>query len=328
MKKSKIKNLLIAVAIATTTNISFAQTPYDSFVKSEEQKPMLKLQSSTFRAFNTDTTSDVKYIELDKEIYTISYFNENDSLIKTHQLEPTAMKWWVVDPKSGEREWVSPYNFVQNNPINRIDPTGELDDWVENADGGIYWDNNATSQSSTKAGERYLGKAVVTFEGSRNEKLGQGQNLFGEGAVLANVTVYGPDGANDIEHYQGFTMSSNFEKYGAIDDGEYTVNYRNPGKRGALKSNWAVENTRPVNALDGVNPSPVYPYSATQKDGIYIHRSNRNGWAGGQVSTGCLLVVPTQYDIKGNATNMGYDQFNRQLSGVNEFKLILSGRRK
>lgn len=56
-----------------------------------------------------------------------------------------------------EREWVSPYNFVQNNPINRVDPTGALDDWVQDADGNIKWDDNATSQETTKAGETYLG---------------------------------------------------------------------------------------------------------------------------------------------------------------------------
>ncbi len=36
--------------------------------------------------------------------------------------------WNQVDPLADERVWVSPYNFAQNNPINRIDPTGTLDE--------------------------------------------------------------------------------------------------------------------------------------------------------------------------------------------------------
>ena len=32
-----------------------------------------------------------------------------------------------VDPMKAERTWVTPYNYVQNNPINRTDPTGALD---------------------------------------------------------------------------------------------------------------------------------------------------------------------------------------------------------
>jgi len=339
MKKIAIKKLLVAVAIATATNLSFAQTPYDSFAPTSEKKEILKLPETTFRAYNTDTTSESRYIELDKEMYTISYFNENDSLLKTVQLEPTAMKWWSVDPHASNYPDASPYNFVNNNPILNIDPDGR--DWFKYTkegadktswnwhDGSTYEHKTGVDADGNDVFETLQGyQAVVTFEGSRNEKLGEGDNLFGKGAVLANVTVYGPGGADDIQNYKGFTMSSNFGKYGAIDDGEYDVYYRNPGKSGALKSNWAVENTGPVDALDGVNPSPIYPYSPTQKDGIYIHRSNRNGWAGGQVSTGCLLICPTQYDIKGNVKSIGWDEFNTQLSGVSQFRLELTGRRR
>ncbi len=33
-----------------------------------------------------------------------------------------------VDPLATERQWLNPYNYVQNNPLNRIDPNGALDD--------------------------------------------------------------------------------------------------------------------------------------------------------------------------------------------------------
>jgi RHS repeat-associated protein len=75
--------------------------------------------------------------------------------------DPALGRWQAVDPMAHLRTWVSPYNFVQNNPINRVDPTGALDDWVQDADGNIYWDDNATSQATTKEGETYLGEDLT-----------------------------------------------------------------------------------------------------------------------------------------------------------------------
>ncbi|PMB17119.1 hypothetical protein CEN47_26450, partial [Fischerella thermalis CCMEE 5319] len=40
---------------------------------------------------------------------------------------PVVSKWLGVDPMASERSWLTPYNFVQNNPITRIDPDGRLD---------------------------------------------------------------------------------------------------------------------------------------------------------------------------------------------------------
>lgn len=40
---------------------------------------------------------------------------------------PRISQFLSVDPLAEERSWLTPYNYVQNNPLNRIDPTGMLD---------------------------------------------------------------------------------------------------------------------------------------------------------------------------------------------------------
>ena len=219
-------------------------------------------------------------------------------------------RWLTQDPKAENFINSSQYCFCGNNPISRIDINGE--DWYSyqkkeyNEQGEMieytaYAFTEATSQQELDdAGINgtYLGAVVVIFAGSLNEKLGtkesdpDGLYINGDGAITAQVTVYGPKGESDIAQYTGFTMSSDFKKYGAIADGEYTVNYLVPGKSAPLPSNYAVNGGNPVDCLNGINPSPISPYSATQKNGIYIHATNINGKAGGNIaaSTGCLLI--------------------------------------
>ena len=42
-----------------------------------------------------------------------------------------------VDPLAHLREWVSPYNYCQNNPINRIDPDGAFDTNYKDEEGNL-----------------------------------------------------------------------------------------------------------------------------------------------------------------------------------------------
>lgn len=52
----------------------------------------------------------------------------NSYTTEFRQYDPRVFRWLSIDPLAKERAWLSPYNFVQNNPLNRIDPNGDLDD--------------------------------------------------------------------------------------------------------------------------------------------------------------------------------------------------------
>lgn len=58
---------------------------------------------------------------------------------------PKISQFMSVDPLADERSWLAPYNYVQNNPIMRINPTGMIDTL---APGGLYTELQTTSQDS------------------------------------------------------------------------------------------------------------------------------------------------------------------------------------
>lgn len=70
-------------------------------------------------------------------------------------------RWISPDPLSEEFSSWTPYNYAFNSPIKNIDPDGRAAfDWVHNRENNsIYWNNDATSQSTAGANETYLGKS-------------------------------------------------------------------------------------------------------------------------------------------------------------------------
>ena len=246
-------------------------------------------------------------------------------------------RWMVQDPLTEKYYSQSPYNYCVNNPVMFVDPDGL--EWFyyrekDDDEAAWHWRNESTYNTGVKDenGKEIIlqgHNAVVVFNGSMDERLGEGDNLFGAGAILADVTVYGPKGADDIGHYKGFTMSSDYAQWGAIADGEYIVNYDPNGKSGSLKSNWTLNNRGKVPALNDYNPSPYRSYER-YKTGIFIHSSNRNGYAGNYIkngkshgiSEGCLLIAPSIYNGK-SIISPGWDQFNQQLNNEERYLLQL-----
>jgi RHS repeat-associated protein len=239
-------------------------------------------------------------------------------------------RWSIIDPHCQNYHSFSAFVYVGNNPILLIDPDGK--DWFYHSRDGQsapewIWHEGSEYRTGVQDAEGHEvvlqgTEAVVVFHGSRGEKLGtkNGQEGYidGEGAVTATVTVYGPGGADDIHTYTGYTLSSDLEQYGAIDEGTYPGNYDATGKSGALKSNWAVNNRNAVREIDGkLNPhfpNQVDANGEGYKDGIFIHRPNSDGFAGVRggtaITTGCLLIAPADWD-----------SFNAVMKGVQNFTI-------
>ena len=254
--------------------------------------------------------------------------------------DPAIGRWTAQDPLSEKYYSFSAYNYCVNNPVMFVDLDGR--DWFyykkdDNSNYEWHWHEGTTYNTGMKDdnGNDIILKgysAVVIFNGSVNEKLGENNSLFGKGAVLADVTVYGPGGANDIEYYQGYTMTSDPTRWGVIADGEYIVNYDEIGKSGNLKSHWAINGRGKVPAKDGINPSPYRSYDNALV-GTFIHSTKENGFMGnywnskrqdfGGISEGCLIIAPSVYNHDGKLLKKGWDQYNNQLKGVHKHLLKL-----
>jgi RHS repeat-associated protein len=75
-----------------------------------------------------------------------------------------------VDPLAGERSWLNPYNYVQNNPIMRVDPDGVLD--------GDYFDKegNHLGNDGIDDGKVYVVDGGSKFSESDFQKGGKYHN--------------------------------------------------------------------------------------------------------------------------------------------------------
>ena len=223
--------------------------------------------------------------------------------------------WLSPDPLSDKDPGISSYAYCRWNPVRNIDIDGA--DWYED-DGTINWTECKSQQEMDKLSikGKYLGEAFISFEGSRQERFGmingQGKYLGGDNPILADVTLYGPNGPDDITRdLVGFTMTSDYNKYGAIADGWYRGNYDKVGKRGAIPSHWALERRGKIPTLDNI-PNPVKTsnyYLKPYKDGIFIHSTLKDdNRVGSQTSQGCLLLDWKSMDI-----------FNSKMHGVQSF---------
>ena len=104
--------------------------------------------------------------------------------------------------------------------------------------------------------------AVVAFDGFNDEKLGvdeqNNKTLTGDGAKPASVTIFGINDKDDIQTYNGLTVSSDPTKYPMMEPGEYLAFHQQMGssayKNGALTYRIKqLDDNLSINPVGGIN---------------------------------------------------------------------------
>jgi RHS repeat-associated protein len=98
-----------------------------------------------------------------------------------------------VDPMAHKREWFSPYNYCQNNPIIRVDPTGALDSPIYDEGGNFLGTDD----------EGLQGEAIIMNEDNFTQGMSH-SDAMANGNTLDNMS---------IEQATKFANNGNFENF-------------------------------------------------------------------------------------------------------------------
>lgn len=100
-----------------------------------------------------------------------------------------------MDPLAVERSWMAPYNYVQNNPILRVDPDGALDSPIFDKDGNFLGVDSEGYSGDIVVMRRETYNALTnngkeTLDHSLTEKLiGTGNSFFAAKLNDAKISV-------------------------------------------------------------------------------------------------------------------------------------------
>jgi RHS repeat-associated protein len=130
------------------------------------------------------------------------------------QHDPQIGRWTTIDPLAQKRFWATPYNYVQNNPLNRFDPNGLTDYTLNKKTGDIkqVGEKNDDPDRILKSKVNKNGEAVAKYKKNGEAKVAVGgieKGILKDGMNFQkndNVIDVGGKGQPTVDGVKSFTL--------------------------------------------------------------------------------------------------------------------------
>jgi RHS repeat-associated protein len=245
----------------------------------------------------------------------------------------------TIDPLAEKYPWMSPYTFLSNNPMNRIDPDGRRDrrvgpnEIIGTEHLGSEIGGTTASVVRTASSTRVVGKSNEHYGNQKKSPTSVNLNISGEmresNNLIADVQVSAVADFADGESSTAISYDAIAGGYGngSPENGEYTVNnYRDRSSSGSYNKGMN---------KDGVGFSlDLNPQFKTGRTELRIHPDGNNEGTLGCIGlSGNSMIlkdfvnllksilqvqptIPTNINIINNPNNDGRDK--EKLPNVNE----------
>lgn len=231
------KLILFSITVMFGVLSVFSQTPYDNFAPEQSVKSMIELPQTQFTVENTDSTSEIRRVEFDKNTLSLNLLDEDENVIKTLVFNPDEKKFLTIDPFAEKYYSISPYAYCMNNPVKYVDPDGrtiQVYDYVNNQRVGYEWkdyqgtwgfyDNNNTLYAGNNA---FIGQLSGTLTGLMNGG-SEGFDLVSRVANHSNVVtlMYSDRSGVDSQNQLGWNPTG-VRRDGSLEAVPTTTGMRN-----------------------------------------------------------------------------------------------------
>lgn len=153
-----MKRLLLITIFGLVTMLTCAQdNPYKMF----GYKPKADYKDNPldiYRVNNADKNSNIRYLVINRQNKTIRLLDSRDSVVKSvTYTDADILRWVSIDQKAEKYPQLSPYNYVNNNPLKNIDPDGteivgtdgKAVTYSVSKTGAVTWSANASADVKT-----------------------------------------------------------------------------------------------------------------------------------------------------------------------------------